>query len=89
MGVIAKLNALDDKAGIPRAQTRQSWERNARWWWANLVLAVAATIAAVLWDLDGVAFVAVVGAFAAGFFYNERLRLLGRRSRLPGYRRPE
>ena len=79
---------LDEDVPLSRGTTQRMWERNARSWWLNGALAVACALAAVVWDLRGLVFMAPAAAFSSGFFYSERLRLLGRRSRLPGYRAP-
>ena len=89
MGVIPKLNALDEKSGVVPPLDVRIWHRSARQWWLHLVLSVVWFVLAVFADKPGLALPAVAGGFVSGFFYNERLRMLGRTSRIPAYRRPD
>lgn len=88
MGVVDRLNALDEKAGIAGPGTPRAWEQSVRLWWVGPVgVVVAITGLTVLSAISGLlvgvwsalAFLPVT--FWAGFFYNERLRALGRQPR--------
>jgi hypothetical protein len=74
---------------------QKRWERDTRQWWGWLVMASVLPLIPLLpvWEARfmGVLYglLAVVIAFHAGFFYNDRLRQLGReRGFFPKLRRP-
>lgn len=87
--VVERLDALDAELGVGAPPTPRSWALVVRFWWVQLVLSVGSLVAALVWDLPGLAFLTVGSGFQAGYFYNERLRAIGRRSRLAGYNAPE
>ncbi len=75
---------------------QKRWEQNTRQWWMWLSIGVAtATITMPLlarytrFGIIGFGLLAVLVAFQAGFFYNDRLRQLRKTSGfLPNLRRP-
>ena len=92
MGVMDELNALDEKAGVPRPFSEKRWHQSTQLWSATLFAAalwVVITAISPNWFAVLYGALSLFLAFSAGFFYNERLRLLGRRSRIPALRRPE
>ncbi|HEX8002509.1 MAG TPA: MMPL family transporter [Mycobacteriales bacterium] len=88
MGVVDRLNALDERAGVAGPGSRRAYEQSVRLWWA-----APATVAVAFAGLSVVSLVTATpvgiwvalpllpATFWAGFFYNERLRALGRRPR--------
>ena len=88
MGVFARLNALDERAGV-RGTNDKAYARIVRLWWVWLAgayaLIVGFALLAVLTDhleLLPSGFAVLPAVFWSGFYYNERLRSLGRRPRL-------
>lgn len=81
-----KLRELDERA--THEQRPSSWARSTRSWWLDVAFGFAAFGGMVLLDIPALGFFAVPAGFAGGFFYNERLRQLGRRSLNPGFRAP-
>lgn len=83
---------------------QKRWERDTRQWWGWLAsgIVAAVSLAFFVWKytlIDFAAFgfvlaavfgfAAVLGSFQAGFFYNDRLRQLGKtQGFLPKLRRP-
>lgn len=89
MGVVARLNALDERAGVRGPLDARRWHGRLRLWWVPLATALAAVVGSIAYSAvnDGSALAAallafVPGVFFSGFYYNERLRSLGRRPRL-------
>jgi hypothetical protein len=88
VGVIEKLNALDEKAGVAGTASPKSWAQQVRLWWLGPVVVFATILV-----LSAVAYVSdlLTGVWMAlpmfpivfwsGFFYNERLRSTGRTPR--------
>ena len=95
MGVVDRLNALDERAGARDTLGARRWDARLRLWWlaagAGLGVVVVVLGLEVMRDFDGSAAVGIAvvpAAFYSGFLYNERLRALGRRPRLmevPGW----
>lgn len=95
MGVVDRLNALDERAGARNALGARRWDARLRLWWAaaggSLGLVIVVLGLEVMRDFDGSAAVGIAvvpAAFYSGFLYNERLRAMGRRPRLmevPGW----
>ncbi len=75
MGVVDKLNALDERAGAGKPVSRRWWAWSVRLWWVFLV--VPFVFEAATYFLGGELSLWLVPAvFASGFLYNERLREL-------------
>lgn len=89
MGVVGRLNALDERAGVRGALGPKRWHARLRLWWVGIAAAYGValvTIGVAIAD-EGSGLVAVTlallpAAFYSGFLYDERLRALGRRPRL-------
>ncbi len=86
MGVVDTLNALDDTAGVGRAVDREKWVKGLRLWWVGLVVPYAVVaLGLVVWGSEirfAVPMLVVIpSVFWSGFYYNERLRALGRKPR--------
>ncbi len=88
MSIMDRLNALDDRM-LPTPSASR-WVSTASSWWSGFVFV------GLIWAfaLDGGSPLLLLVAtlligFTIGFRYAERLRLLGRRSSLPGFRRPD
>ena len=88
-GVVGRLNALDERAGVRGPIGRRRWDARLRLWWLAIavayVTALTGVVVAVLdegsvWAALPIAL--LPGAFYSGFLYNERLRQLGARPRL-------
>ena len=90
MGVVDKLNALDDRAGASPAAAARMWPRWVRLWWLPLVGAYVVAIASILATAFGelavtpVAVAVLPAVFMSGFLYNDRMRTLRTRPRLIG-----
>ena len=89
MGVVNRLNALDERAGVRGPIGARRWDARLRLWWAGIAIPYGVMLVVLGWEAsnDGTATPAVAlallpGAFYGGFLYNERLRALGRRPRL-------
>lgn len=89
MGLVGRLNALDERAGVRGPVGSRRWEARLRLWWLAIAVAYGGALVTVALALvsDGsasgaVAIALLPGAFYSGFLYNERLRVLGRRPRL-------
>lgn len=78
MGVVDRLNALDEKAGLGRSVSARTWARWTRLWWLGLAV-VSVVLAAVVRSEVPLVLGGVPAVFWSGFFYNERLRALRRR----------
>ncbi len=88
MRVIDRLNALDERAGIGTPSSPRAWEQSLRFWWLGPAIVAALILGLSALSMFGDTVMGVWMAlpflpvtFWAGFFYNERLRALGRRPR--------
>jgi hypothetical protein len=89
VGVVGRLNALDERAGVRGPLGARRWEARLRLWWLAAASALGVVLVVLgleaMEEFDGSAAVGIAvlpAAFYSGFLYNERLRALGSRPRL-------
>jgi hypothetical protein len=82
-----RLVDIDARVGVPR-DADEAFLQNTRYWWVGLALSVVILVllliaVAVGWvGVAGVAVFVPFLAFASGYYYAQRLAVLGRRSSL-------
>lgn len=89
MGVVGRLNALDERAGARGPIGAKRWAARLRLWWLGIgvaygvaILGLGIAIATESASMSALPLALLPAAFYSGFFYAERLRVLGRRPRL-------
>ncbi|HVE77115.1 MAG TPA: hypothetical protein VND22_10205 [Actinomycetota bacterium] len=97
MKLSERLLKLDQKVGFrPTSYEESQWERNAKLWWVAPSFLLPTSVASAVVGsgvIDWRLAIQVLGTslvfFMAGFFYNERLRHLGKKSSIPVLRDPD